>query len=242
MLPMLDGDALLTLWERALAQPAAFRGDTLLRSLHEGAAATTLGQRNVWLAQLHSQWFGRELMLRSCCPACGGSAEFVGDCELLPHDAAPPAGETLRLTCGAFALEFRLPGANDVAAAAAASADDDGEFARCLLQRCVLASTRDGHSVPADALPPEVLDSLSRRIEALDPSASISFALDCPTCAQRWDARLDLAQVVWQKLQAAAERMLLDVDTLARHYGWSERDVVALSPTRRAAYVQLAAA
>ena len=36
-----------------------------------------------------------------------------------------------------------------------------------------------------------------------------------------------------------AERTLADVDTLARAYGWTEAEVMELSPTRRAAYLQL---
>jgi hypothetical protein len=78
-------------------------------------------------------------------------------------------------------------------------------------------------------------------MEALDPAASVSFALTCPQCATHWDARLDLGHLVWQKVQAAAERLLLDIDTLARTYGWTESEVIGLSPTRRAAYVQMAA-
>jgi hypothetical protein len=42
------------------------------------------------------------------------------------------------------------------------------------------------------------------------------------------------------KAAGRAERLLLDIDTLARNYGWSESEVIALSPTRRAAYVQMA--
>ena len=34
-----------------------------------------------------------------------------------------------------------------------------------------------------------VLDALSERMETLDPAASLSFALECPQCATRWDAR-----------------------------------------------------
>jgi hypothetical protein len=44
---------------------------------------------------------------------------------------------------------------------------------------------------------------------------------------------------LWQKVQLAAERLLLDIDTLARAYGWTESDVLRLSPVRRAAYVQM---
>ena len=84
-----------------------------------------------------------------------------------------------------------------------------------------------------------VLDALSRHMEALDPGAGVSFALVCPQCGTCWDAQLDVGELVWQKLRAAAERLLLDVDALARAYGWTEPEVLRLSPVRRAAYLQM---
>lgn len=238
-----DGDTLLRLWERALAQPPAMRidallGDALLDDL--AAQALTLGERNTRLASLHTQWFGRELQLLSHCPACNTGAQFSGDCDALSAAMPGAVAPTHHALIGDHRIEFRLPRAEDVVAAASSNGDN-ADFGRALLQRCVLACTRDGRAVPVQALPPEVLDTLSQRMEVLDPAASVCFALDCPQCATHWVARLDLAQLVWQKLQAAAERLLLDIDALARTYGWTEPDVLALSPTRRAAYVQMAA-
>jgi hypothetical protein len=43
-------------------------------------------------------------------------------------------------------------------------------------------------------------------------------------------------------VQAAAERVLLDVHALARAYGWTESEVLRLTPARRSAYLQMAAA
>jgi hypothetical protein len=48
--------------------------------------------------------------------------------------------------------------------------------------------------------------------------------------------------MLWMRLQLAAERLLLDVDALARAYGWSEAQVLALPPLRRAAYLQMVGA
>ena len=79
-------------------------------------------------------------------------------------------------------------------------------------------------------------------MQALDPGAELSFALACPHCATPWTAALDLGELLWRKLRDAAERLLLDVDALARAYGWSEPEVLALSPLRRAAYLQMASA
>ena len=38
-----------------------------------------------------------------------------------------------------------------------------------------------------------------------------------------------------------AGRMLLDIHALARAYGWSESDILALPPRRRQAYLELVA-
>ncbi|MBI3529345.1 MAG: hypothetical protein HY067_15425 [Betaproteobacteria bacterium] len=234
---------MLALWERALGQGASAREDALLGALPDAAAAPrTLGERNARLLALHAHLFGSELALLSHCPTCGNAAQFSVDCEALAaqtpatHAASPPH----RLDTQGHSIEFRLPGSADIAAAS--SAPNDDEFASELLARCVLACTRDGASVPLRDLPATVLDALSQRMELLDPAASVSFELECPQCAEHWDARFDVGQLVFQKLQAAAERVLLDVDVLARAYGWTEPEVLCLSPARRAAYLQLVTA
>lgn len=229
-----DDQALLALWEQALALPAAHRGEALLPD----AAACTLGERNARLARLHAQTFGVGIDLLSHCPACGAGAQFSGDCEqLMQGGALADASVVHQALLFGHEVEFRLPRSGDVAAA---SAEKDEVFARRLMEACVLRCSRDGQALAPSELPLAVLDAVSQRMEVLDPTASISFALSCPHCAAPWEARLDLAQLVWQKLQARVEGLLLDVDTLARRYGWSEHEVLSLSRTRRAAYVQLA--
>ncbi|HJQ82925.1 MAG TPA: GNAT family N-acetyltransferase, partial [Candidatus Binatia bacterium] len=55
-------------------------------------------------------------------------------------------------------------------------------------------------------------------------------------------APLDVGRLLWEKVQIAAERLLLDVDALARAYGWTEREILSLSPGRRAAHLQIVSA
>lgn len=241
----LDADALLTLWERTIGGDAVAVDEALLHAGFDSgsiAAPRTLGERNARLLALHAQWFGAELVLLSHCPACGTAAQFSADAQALAA-SAPASDATLashHLAVDGHAIEFRLPDHADIAAAAGAP-DDEG-FVDALLSRCILDCRIGGIPLRPQELPATVLDALSMRMETLDPAASLSFALDCPQCATRWDARLDPGQPVRQKVQAAAERLLLDVNALARSYGWSEGEVLRLSPTRRAAYLQLAAA
>ncbi len=83
---------------------------------------------------------------------------------------------------------------------------------------------------------------LSAQLDALDPGAVLGFALNCPACGHGWSAAIDVGCALWSELQRAAERALIEIDALARAYGWTERDVLSLSPVRRAAYLQLAGA
>jgi hypothetical protein len=107
---------------------------------------------------------------------------------------------------------------------------------------CSLHGVEFNADLDPDCLPDAVVDRLSRRIEQLDPGARVSFTVACPDCAKSWDAALDVGDMLWMRLQAAAERLLLDVDALARAYGWSEAQVLALPPLRRAAYLQMVGA
>lgn len=241
--PPLDDEALLALWERSVGERALVRDEALMQALAPDAAPPrTLGERNARLLALHAQCFGGAMALRSDCPACGAASQFEVDSAALAGQLTTTIefGPTHRLEYEGHAIAFRLPDAADVAAASGAA--DEEAFAEALLQRCVLASTCEGRAVASHDLPASLRDALSQRMEALDPAASVSFALECPHCATHWDARLDVGQALWLKLQAAAERVLLEVDALARCYGWTEREVLRLGPTRRAAYLQLATA
>ena len=236
-----DAKTLLAIWERGLAYAPLGRADALLQQLDPAPAPQTLGVRNRCLIDLHARLFGDELELTSHCPKCGATVEFSSRCSALIGDGggARPA-EVERLEFAAFAIEFRLPDRSDVAVASIDA--DNQEFARRLVHRCIVSACRGGEAIAAADVPDTVLDAVSRRIESLDPLALVSFSLECPECATRWNAALDVDSLLWTKVQAAAERLLLDVDALARTYGWTEPEVLALNPIRRAAYLQLAGA
>ena len=255
----LDAEALLRLWECGLGQPPGARDDALLRASSEDLEPTpTLGGCNARLVALHADLFGRELELMSHCPACGTVVQFTADCEALAAQMRPSSdnNEPHRLEAHGHVIEFCLPNSADIVGASATVtattarispfADDEDTFtdafAQALLDRCVLSCTLDGASVPTHEAPAPVLDALSQHMEMLDPGASVSFGLACPQCTARWQAPLAIGELVWQKVRAAAERVLLDIDVLARAYGWTEREVLRLNPLRRAAYLQMVTA
>ena len=252
----LPAEAALRLWEQGFDQAPWVRDDLLLSAAGAQSTPRTLGARNAALMRLHAGWFGARLELLSTCPQCGTTIEFAADCEALAPqlDSVPPAAPQ-GLELDGHRIEFRVPDIEAVVLASTAlpqhgigpgtgpgpnlDHDSDPDFAERLWSVCVLSAARDGQPCRVADLPEPVRRAVTERMEALDPGASVSFALECPGCAARWQAPLDIGLALWHKLQDRAERLLIDVDTLARAYGWVQHEVLALSSLRRAAYLQL---
>jgi hypothetical protein len=134
-------------------------------------------------------------------------------------------------------LAFRVPTVGDLAALAA---EVDPVRARArLFDRCAL-EVRDpaGEPACAEAIPPTLQQRLGSALDEADPAAALTLPLDCATCHQAWQARLDIASFLWREISVTARRLLREVHELAARYGWSERDILGLSTVRRHAYLE----
>ena len=63
--------------------------------------------------------------------------------------------------------------------------------------------------------------------------------LDCPACAKRETIDLDIVRFLWTEVRRAALRLLCEIHELACAYGWSEKAIVTMSPSRRNAYREM---
>jgi hypothetical protein len=224
---------ILALWDRAAGRARRQRDDALFAAA--GAAPTdSIGAGNVALLALRTRLFGAPWRLRAACPSCHTDCEFIADSAVLADGLSPPVDAApSRIAIDGSELTLRLPVLSDLAGLAAAS--DSAAAARLLLARCL------GMASPT-AFDQDALDRIEAELERCDPGAVLAFTLDCPDCGHAWQAVIDIAPALWAEVQAAAERSLLEVDALAREYGWSEAEVLALPHARRAAYLQLAGA
>ena len=238
-MPHLSAAATLALWQEAEPRGALER--TLVLAGAAGGVPTTveelarlpLGRRDERVLALHSSLGGGMLEATARCPECGEPAEFEVDPEALSaraRDAAPPAA----IEDGDHVVAWRSPDSRDVAAAAAAGDAADAE--RVLFERCV---TSAGELDPT-ALPASVRAALAAAMADADPLAEVLVGVSCPACGAAFAADIDVGAFVWAELQAAARRLLREVDVLARAYGWTEAEVLALDDCRRAAYLELA--
>jgi hypothetical protein len=52
----------------------------------------------------------------------------------------------------------------------------------------------------------------------------------------------DIGEFFWTEIAVQAQRLLREIDALARAYGWTEREILSLPGQRRQAYLELVAA
>ena len=98
---------------------------------------------------------------------------------------------------------------------------------------------RDGNAVDGRSIPDDVVNELSARVSALDPLADVQLDATCDRCGNEWEAPFDIVPFVWSEIEGAARGLLVDVHDLAVAYGWSEHEVLSLTPERRQAYLEL---
>ncbi|WP_069814577.1 hypothetical protein [Streptomyces sp. TP-A0874] len=245
---------LLTVWEAGLGRPGADRALLLHRAARPGAAdgellSVQVGEREADLYGLRRTLFGERMEVRVECGACGEPVEFdLSTDELAGQRAGRTSGghERLRVTEGEWAVEFRLPTVADLDAVAGAGVDSSAPDARrLLLARCLLSAARAGEPAPVERLPGVLPEAVLRRIsetaERADPTAEVTLKIACPECGETTPAELDITSYLWTELDAWARDLLLDVHLLAGAYGWSEPEILALSPLRRRYYLELCA-
>jgi hypothetical protein len=240
----LNAAATLDLWERARRLDPVWRAVELAAASEpavpvEEAAELPLGRRDARLLRVRGAAMGSAFDATAVCHACGERVEFVCDVEQL-LEAEPQAMAPVPLEIAGFVVHWRPPASRDVDAAARARSLDVAR--ELLLERCVKRATGPDGEVPARELPAVVFAALEDAIVAADPLAEVLIDLVCPGCAEPFVADLDIASFVWTEFDLRARHVLGDVDALARTYGWTESEVLALGEDRRATYLRLARA
>jgi hypothetical protein len=238
----LSAAELLDVWERGLAQSPPQRALTLLALACaddpiERLAHWSVGRRDTHLLALREQTFGPQLASIAACPACGERLEFrIAASDIRATPATEPE-EPLAIAYADFDVRFRLPNSLDLASLDPAA--DAETNRRNLLNRCVVAARHADATIAAAELPGDLVAAIAQRMAEADPRADVRLALDCPQCRHAWQAPLDIVSYFWTEIHAWAGRILREVHGLASAYGWREADVLALSPGRRQAYLEM---
>lgn len=190
-----------------------------------------VGERTAALLALLRESEGAEAIAPSVrCEAAGCGARLEIE---LPHAAfavAPPASEAIAIDRDAGEhLVLRRPTGEDLRAWRTLRPTSREQALMAMLTTLSIA----GEPHPGDA---------ARAAEALaeaDPLVAFSVFCACPACGHEAEREVDLEGLALQRLAAHQRALLHDVHALASRYGWSESEILALTPARRARYLEL---
>ena len=169
------------------------------------------------------------------CPECGALMEVEVSVGLAEDAADGPAEAAVASRAAGSRLAVRTPTTRDLLAA---SGQPDPRAV--LVRRC--ASGPDGAAPVPEELSVEQRRVLDDEFERVSGAALPTLRTACPECDADVEAVLDLPALLWERVALAGPALLRDVAALAAAFGWSERDVLALTPGRRSAYLELARA
>ena len=199
------------------------------------AASLTVGQRNARLLTLREKTLGPMLQGFAQCPQCRAPLEF--SLEAAAIRLPEPAVQEYAVIVDGIHIRLRLPNSLDLAAIVGCSGIEAAR--RLLIERCVLQAQLAGQEIAASLLPDAVIPALAEAVSEYDPQADMHFDLHCVVCGHTWSALFDIVSFFWTEIIALARRLLQDVHTLARAYGWSETEILAMSAARRQFYLEL---
>jgi len=233
--------ALLELWERGRALPQVRRAFALLQAACPETPADvlmswTVGQRDAYLFTLRERTLGPDLEARTACPACAAALEM----KFQISDLRSPSREAPRAVYSLYRdgqeVHFRLPTLRDLDDLG--KRNDRAQARQQLLQACILKTLHEGAERPVELLSDEILHEVEQGMAQADPQADVRLDLTCAACGHRWETPFDIVAFLWSEIHAHAQRLLSEVHQLASAYGWSETDILALSPLRRFLYLE----
>jgi len=185
-------------------------------------ADRAVGRRDARLLALRCEWFGPWLDATIDCERCAKRLSLrvdlaaIGGCAA--QDEAPVVCDGVR---------FRLPTSRDLAFAATFAGPE--EAAKALFARLAIDARVDGWAE-------ERITAVEAALDAADPLAQVTLDVACEHCGEHFAAPLDIGALLWDELAAHAAAVVDDVHALARAYGWSEPEILAMSSARRALY------
>lgn len=228
----------LAAWEEGQSQAAVERALTMLgpavpAERRDQLPDLSIGQRDALLLELRARCFGPVAPCVVRCPACAETLEFA----LELRDLRVAAPDEVR---GMVEVDGRRVHVRPATSRDLLATRDSADPVQALIRRCTaLEAAEAGEPGDGAAIPAEAAELVAAEMARLDPQADLRFGLSCPACGAAWTSIFDVAGYLWREIDVEARRLLVEIDALARAYGWSEQAILEMSAVRRRSYLRL---
>jgi hypothetical protein len=198
----------------------------------EKLSALSVGRRIELLLRILSLEGDPPLWIELCClnSACGESIEV----DLAPVELIAIAGrasmEPVTLDGGdGRTLHVRRPTGRDQLRWQAFEPKDEGEALRLLAADLI--------AEPGVEFDDALVAQIDTLLAEIDPLVCFELSVACPFCREVRAYELDLARLALERFRALQTRLVDEIHALASGYNWSEAEILAVPPARRALYL-----
>jgi hypothetical protein len=193
----------------------------------------SIGDRDRVIAELYRLCFGERVSSVVLCTECAGSFEMEFSLPALLEEAdrrRPATGEVVGPDEQGFyrtsgGQRFRLATIGDERALLGVPPERTAEL---LASRC----SPDRGAAALD-------DEMQAGIEALDPVLSLELPASCAECGAAQNIGFDLPRFFLASLFRERPLLVRETHWIAKVYGWSHEEILALPRTERRAYAAL---
>lgn len=194
------------------------------------AMSLTASERDCILAAVYAQAYGPQVESAATCDACGSrfDVDFVLG-ELMDSMATGAGGTRYEVDAsGVVAAEgarFRLPTGEDECAVMGL---EPATAVRALLERCLIEGDPERH-----------LTLVQEAMEQAAPVLDVDLQASCPECGATQALHFDLQHYLLSALLREQHRLAVEVHKIARAYGWSYSEIMAMRRSQRRRVVAL---
>jgi hypothetical protein len=168
----------------------------------------------------------------SAWPSCQQPIEIdVSLAELLAIEQEVEA-EAWRVQLGTDSLVIRPPTGTDQLAWLTHTLQDEATALQTIIRTLIV----EGSEVE---LTQEWLERIEAVLDQHDPLVQCGMSVACPYCQELAQHEVNLAAFAVRQLQDTQAHLIEVVHRLAGYYHWTEADILAIPPWRRARYLAL---
>jgi hypothetical protein len=147
---------------------------------------------------------------------------------------------TLRIPVQGKKYMFRKPtGADQLRWLKESFADEESAVAAMLSALWVPGDSKKDGILSRLMKTGEWIEEVDRGMKAMDPLVHFSLTTTCPACGNNSTIVIDLEGLLLGRLHRIQRHLFHTIHRLAGFYHWSEPQIIALSPRRRAYYLSL---
>lgn len=240
----LTGELLLKAWDESANEHDLNRALILLsltmpESNRQQLARLAIAERNLLLLRVRELSFGPVLQGFGRCSQCAANLEFaLPVAAMIESLKSHLSGDPVTWIENGRRYQLRPVTTDDLLAVL--DVPDTADAQDRLLQRCLSVSTNLEDTSQEQSSP--AMPSMFEKFDQLHAAAELSCTLRCPECPNSEVLDLDIARFLWLEVRSAAQRLLAEIHEIAWAYGWSERSIARMTPTRRNAYLGMLSA